>query len=153
MGPLIPFLLVVFVIILQLLPITLGTAALGVVLTSVFSSQAAVTIIFSLFFVLLAGWSAYMLSSSVFALYIVSLPHMQPRQALRSAKSLVRFRRWQLMRKVLFLPLLILAIMAILIIPLILSATFLVVPVFYVLSGLSILFIHTYLYSLYRSML
>jgi hypothetical protein len=153
MKPLVPFLLVLFVIILQLLPVSLGTAALGIVLSSVFTSQAVITIVFSLLFVVLAAWSAYMLSSSVFALYIVTLPDIQPRQALSSAKTLVRFRRWQLMRKIVWLPVFILIIMGLIVTPLILTATFLAAPAFYLLGILSILFVHTYLYSLYRSML
>jgi len=153
MYPLIPFLLVIFVIILQLLPVTLGAVAMGVILTSVFNSSAIITILFSLLFAALAAWSVYMLSSSVFALYIVTLPDMQPRQALRSAKNLVRFRRWTIMRKLVFLPLFIVVVMAAIIVPLILLVTVLVTPVFYLLSMLAILFIHAYLYSLYRSLL
>jgi hypothetical protein len=153
MYPLVPFLLVIFVIIVQLLPITLGTAALGVVLTSVFNSDASVTVIFSILFAGLAAWSVYMLSSSVFALYIVTLPDMQPRQALRSAKNLVQFRRWTIMRKLVFLPVFIVLVMAAIIVPLILLATIVVTPVFYLLSMLAILFVHTYLYSLYRNLL
>ncbi|HSX17795.1 MAG TPA: hypothetical protein VLE51_00340, partial [Candidatus Saccharimonadales bacterium] len=73
--------------------------------------------------------------------------------ALRSAKNLVKFRRWQLMRRIVFLPIFILVVMAALVVPLILFVSFLVAPVFYILSMLAILFIHTYLYSLYRSLL
>lgn len=151
--PLVPFILVIFMIIIQLLPITVGAAVLAAILTSVFNTGSAVTIISALLFSLLAIWSLYMVSSSIFALYIVTLPDMQPRQALRSAKNLVRFRRLLIIRKVLFLPIFILVAMGIVIIPLILYATFLVVPVFYVLSMLTILFAHSYLYSLYRELI
>jgi hypothetical protein len=151
--PLVPFVLVIFMIIIQLLPITLGAAVLSAVLTSAFSTGTMVTVIFSSIFVILAAWSIYMVSGSIFALYIVTLPDMQPRQALRSAKNLVRYRRWPIIRKVLFLPIFILMVMGILIIPLILYATYLVVPVFYILSMLTILFAHAYLYSLYRELI
>jgi hypothetical protein len=43
--------------------------------------------------------------------------------------------------------------MGIIIIPLILWASFLVEPVFYLLSMLTILFVHTYLYCLYRGLI
>jgi hypothetical protein len=151
--PLIPFILVIFMIIIQLLPITFGAAVLSAVLTSAFSTGPLVTLIFGTLFALMAAWSIYMVSGSIFALYIVTLPDMQPRQALRSAKNLVRFRRWPVIRKMLFLPIFILVVMGVLIIPLILYATFLVVPVFYVLSMLTILFVHAYLYSLYRELI
>lgn len=151
--PLIPFVLVIFMIIIQLLPITFGAAVLSAVLTSAFTTGALLTLIFGTLFTLLAVWSIYMVSGSIFALYIVTLPDMQPRQALRSAKNLVRYRRWPVIRKMLFLPIFILVAMGLIIIPLILYATFLVVPVFYVLSMLTILFAHTYLYSLYRELI
>lgn len=153
MFPLIPFVLVAAVIIIQLLPITVGAKAVQLVLSSAVTSSTSVTVIFSLIFAILACWSFYMLSSSVFALYIVTLPDMQPRQALRSAKKLVSFRRWSIMRRLIFLPVLVFAIIGLLTIPLVLFATFLAAPLFYFLSVMALVFIHTYMYSLYRSLL
>ncbi len=152
-APLIPFLIIIAVIFIQLLPVTIGTVIIGAILSAIFNSSAALNAAFVLIFSALAIWSFYMISSSIFALYIVTLPEMQPRQALRSAKNLVKFRRWQLMRRVIFLPIFILVAMAILVVPLILFASFLVAPIFYALSMVAILFIHTYLYSLYRTLL
>lgn len=151
--PLIPFLLVLFVIILQLLPLSFGSALLSAVLTSAFTNLSMAIWISWLFFFILAAWSFYMLSASVFAAYIVTLPEMHPREALRSAKTLVRNRRRQVVLKILFLPLFIILSMGVVIIPLILFASFLVLPVFYVLSMLTILFVHTYLYTLYRDLI
>ncbi len=153
MAPLVPFLLIIVVIFIQLLPVTIGSVIIGAVLSAIFNTGAALTAALVLIFSALAIWSFYMISSSIFALYIVTLPEMEPRQALRSAKNLVKFRRWQLMRRVIFLPIFILLAMAILVVPLILFASFLVAPIFYALSMAAILFIHTYLYSLYRSLL
>lgn len=153
MYPLIPFLIVIFVILLQLLPISLGSAGLAVVLTSIFSNTAFVTTVFILLFVALTAWSLYMISSSIFALYIVTLPDVQPRQALRTAKSLVKGRRWSIMRRIIFLPFFIVTVMlALLLIGTLLSVP-LAVIIFYLLSMSAILFAHTYLYSLYRSLL
>jgi hypothetical protein len=104
-------------------------------------------------FILLAAWSIYMVSASIFALYIVTLPDMLPRQALRSARELVRYRRWQIIRKVFFLPVFVILAIGVIIVPLILYAPPIVPIVFYILSMLSILFAHTYLYSLYRELL
>lgn len=153
MSPLIPFLLVVFFIILQLVPVTFGSVALAAIASSLGTISGAWTVLFVAIFVLLAAWSIYMVSASIFAVYIVTLPDMMPRDALRSAKKLVQFRRWLILRRVLFLPIFIIVVMALIVIPLILYATFLVAPVFYLLSMLAILFVHTYLYSLYRSLL
>jgi hypothetical protein len=151
-SSLIPFVIVLFVIILQLLPITLSSAAFAIVLSSIVSN-ALVQAIFTFIFVAGAFWSLYMVSSSIFALYIVTLPNMEPRSALRSAKNLVHFRRWQVVRKILFLPFFIVLAMGLVIVPLILYAKFLVSPVFFILSMLSILFVHTYLYTLYKGLL
>lgn len=153
MAPLIPFLLVIAVIIIQLLPVLVGGTVLAAVATSVFTDSGVATAVTAIFFALLAAWSIYMVSASVFALYIVTLPDMEPRQALRAARDLVRFRRWIVIRRVFFLPLLIVIIMGAIMVPLILYASRIVPEVFYVLSMLAILFAHTYLYSFYRSLL
>jgi len=152
MAPLVPFLVVLFFILLQLLPFAVSSAVLVLVLSTI-SGSAAVVVFFSVLFALASAWSVYMLSSSVFALYIVTLPDMQPRAALKSAKKLVRFRRWQLIRKVLFLPLEIFVILGLITIPLILVVSFLVTPVFFALLMLTVLYTHTYLYSLYKGLL
>jgi hypothetical protein len=151
-SSLIPFVIILFVIILQLLPITLSSAAFAIVLASIVNN-ALVQAIFTFIFVAGTFWSLYMLSSSVFALYIVTLPNMEPRSALRSAKNLVHFRRWQVVRKLLFLPLFIVLAMAIILVPLILYAKFLVTPAFFILSMLSVLYMHTYIYTLYKGLL
>lgn len=153
MAPLIPFLLIIVVLFIQLLPLTLGAPIISTILSAIFNPGGLLTAFLVVIFAALATWSFYMISSSIFALYIVTLPDMQPRQALRSAKNLVKYRRWPLMRRVAFLPIFILVAMAVLVVPLILFASFLVAPVFYLLSMLAILFIHAYLYSLYRSLL
>jgi hypothetical protein len=153
MAPLIPFLLVIFVIIIQLLPVSVGATVLAAIATSVLAGSPAATFLSVVAFILLAAWSIYMISASIFALYIVTLPDTQPRQALRAAKDLVRFRRLAVIRKVLFLPLVIVAAMAVIIVPLILYVSAVVPIAFYILAMLSILFTHAYLYSLYRRLL
>jgi len=153
MAPFIPFLLVIAVIIIQLLPVIFGTTLVGAILSAVFNSSGLLTIIFGIIFAALAAWSIYLVSSSIFALYIVTLPDMQPVQALRSAKNLVQYRRWTLLRRLLFLPIFVVLVAAIIIVPLILYATWFVAPIFYFLGMVAILFIHSYLYSLYRSLL
>lgn len=152
MFPLIPFLLIFIVIILQLLPVTLGSGALALISETI-ASSAAVALIVAIVLLPLLGWSLYMLSSSIFALYIVTLPDMHPRQALRSAKKLVQYRRLKVIRRLLFLPLVIFIGLAAVMVPLILYANVLVVPVFYILSVFLILFVHAYLYNLYMGLL
>jgi len=151
-AQLVPFALVIFVIILQLLPLTVGAALLALVLSSAIGGSL-LSVIFWVLLALLAAWSIYMLSSSVFALYIVTLPDMQPRQALRSAKNLVRFRRWYILRRLLFLPICILLLMGLVMIPIILLLPFLATVVFFILAMAAITFVHAYLYNLYRGLI
>ncbi|OGL25957.1 hypothetical protein A2708_02210 [Candidatus Saccharibacteria bacterium RIFCSPHIGHO2_01_FULL_49_21] len=154
MSPLIPFLLVLVVIFIQLLPVLIGVPLASAILAAVFPSGGALAsltlIAVSVSFL---GWSLYMLSSSVFSIYIVTLPDMPPRRALKSAKDLVKFRRWTLMRRLIYLPIFILVVMGLIVVPLIIYATFLVAPVFFGLGVLSLLFIHVYLYTLYRELI
>lgn len=151
--PLVPFLLVILIIMIQLLPVTLGSSIISAIISSLGSVSAFWSGVFIVAFVALLSWSLYMLSASIFALYIVTLPGMVPRKALRSAVNLVSLRRLVVIRKALFAPIFLLCALGIIIVPLILYATVLVTPVFYILSAFSILFIITYLYTLYRSLL
>jgi len=153
MTPLVPFLLIVLVIVLQLLPLTIGSAILAVILSGTFGSGGALTLVFVVLAALLAAWTIYMTSASIFSIYIVTLPDMQPRQALRSAKNLVKFRRWIILRRLFFLPVFLLLSIGIITTLLILLVPFLVVPLFFILLMLSILFVHTYLYCLYRGLI
>lgn len=150
--PLIPFLLIVFLLIIQLLPLVL-VAILGLVLSSLIANENLINILLIGAFIPIASWSLYMISSTIFGLYIVTLPGMQPRQALKSAKNLIRFRRFSIIRKLLMLPVFILLGMCLLMVPLILFAKALVTPVYFGLGILIILAVHTYLYNLYRSLL
>jgi hypothetical protein len=149
---LVPFLIVVFFVVLQLLPITIGSTVLSLVLSSLLGN-AVIEAAFVALFILLTFWSLYMVCSSVFALYIVTLPDMHPRSATRSARNLVHFRRWHVVRRLLFLPLFIIFFMGISIVPMILYAKFFVAPTFFILSMLTVLYVHTYLYSLYKDLL
>lgn len=149
MYPFVPFVLIFVVISLQLIPVAIGTY-----LFSVVGATSGLEIAF--WAILLAGLSLltlYMLSSSVFALYIACLPGMYPMAALKSARQLVRYRRWAVMRRLLFLPLVLFVIMAIILVPIIIFATPAAVWVFFVLLMIGLPFIHSYMYSLYRGLL
>lgn len=94
-----------------------------------------------------------MISSSIFALYVVTLPEMTPIRALRSAKGLVQFRRWTVMRKILFLPFIICVVGIIIMLPVILLLTPAAEVIFLLLTALVLPVIHSYVYSLYRELL
>jgi len=153
MYPLIPFVLVLLVLGLQLIPTAAGIVLYSTVMANGIAISVVEQILWSLILVLLMLWSIYMLCSSLFALFIVSLPNMMPMAALRSARQLVLHRRWTLVRKVFFLPVALLVVTAVIMTPLVLFATAVAPWVFLVLSTLFLPIIYSYLYALYRSLL
>lgn len=153
MYPLVPFILVLVVICLQLIPLAIGATLYNLVLTNGIAIYVAEKLLWALLFGGLALLSLYMISSSVFAFYIVTLPDMTPMRALRSARLLVRHRRWTVLRKVLALPVILLTVAAVIMLPIILLVTPISQWVFYVLTIFSVAIVHTYLYGLYRELL
>lgn len=153
MYPLVPFLLVLLVIGLQLVPLLIGAGIYAQVMTNGIAVMMVEKLAWVAVFGLLACLSIYWISSSIFALYIVSLPDMTPIKALRSASMLVKHRRWVLIRKLLFLPLALLIASAIIMLPFIIWITPLKIWVFFILSMSSLVVIHTYLYTLYRELI
>lgn len=153
MTPLVPFVLVLFVIALQLIPFGVGVGLYTTVVSSGIAATAIEQVLWALLAFLLALLSLYMITSSLFALYIVTLPDMTPMRALRSARQLVANRRWTVMRKVLFLPIAQVVIAAAIVVPLILFITPIAAWVFLLLTMLLIPVAHSYLYALYRAML
>lgn len=153
MYPLIPFIIVLFVIGLQLIPLIVGSGLYSIVVANGIAVFPAEKILWALLFALLGLLSLYMITSSLFALYIATLPDMTPLKALRSARELVRFRRWTVLRKVLFVPVALLIVAAILMLPVILFATAAAQWAFFILSTASLAVFHAYMYTLYRELL
>ena len=153
MTPLIPFMLVLLVIGLQLLPLLIGSALYSMVMSNGIAVYFIEKLLWTLLFIGLALWSLYMISASVFALYIITLPEMTPVKALRSARELVRHRRWTVLRKILFLPLVLLLVTALIMVPIIILATVVVQWVFFGLTIFALLVVHGYAYTLYRELL
>lgn len=102
MAPLVPFVLVLVVILLQLIPLLIGGWLFSVVLQGGIAVSLIEQLLWGLFSSVFAVLSIYLVLSSLFALLIVTLPDMTPMQALRSSRGLVLHRRWELIRKFLF---------------------------------------------------
>jgi len=151
--PLAPYILVILFIALELIPLAAGLGLYGLLV----SGGIAVTVlekVLSIILVLgLAGLSFYLISSSIIALYIVTLPNMTPLKALRSAKGLVKGRRWSVFRKIIFLPLLLVVVISIIMLPFIAAASGVAPWIFFVLTLIALVYIHSYLYGLYRGLL
>lgn len=151
--PLVPFLLVLMVIGLQMLPALIS----GQIYVWILSLGLAVTgmekVLWSMLMGLFALLSMYMVLSSMFALYIVTLPDVKPIEALKSARGLVLYRRLIVVRRVLFLPLLLVLLAVIIMLPIVLFATFAAAWVFYALTIMSLVLVHAYLFMLYRNLI
>jgi hypothetical protein len=151
--PLVPFMAVLLVIGLQFIPALIG----NFLLVTVISGGLAVTVLeqalWWLIFIMLLTLSLYMVLSSIFALYISTLPDMTPMRALRSARGLVMHRRIHIALRLIGLPVVILIIYGLILMPLIFTMPILVVPVILLLGSFSLFFMHSYLYNLYRALL
>ncbi len=153
MYPLIPFLLVLIVIGLQLIPLIVGSALYNIVISNGIAVHLIEKILWAIAFGGLGLASLYMLSSSLFALYIVTLPGMTPIKALRSARKLVSHRRWTVLRKILGLPLILLVVAGIIMVPIIIFIAPLSQSIFFMLSMFGLIAIHAYMYTLYRNLI
>lgn len=153
MAPLVQFILVLLVTALQLIPLVIGATLFSTVFTNGVATTGAEYVLWGTVFFVLALVSLYMLTSSLFALYIVTLPGMTPLQALRSARELVRNRRWAVMRKIVFLPLALVVMAGVITIPFFLFAAPVAAWMLLAVSMLLLPIAHSYMYSLYRALL
>ena len=153
MYPLIPFILVILVMGLQLIPLIIGSTLYSTVVNNGIAVYAAEKVVWALLFAMLGLLSLYMLTSSVFALYIVTLPDMTPTKALRSARELVRYRRWTVLRKLLGMPVMLLLAALIVMLPIITLAAPAARWVFFILTMCGLAAVHAYVYTLYRELL
>lgn len=153
MYPLIPFITVLIVISLQLLPLLVGSWLYSVVVSNGIAATLLERVLWGSFAFCMALLSLYMVCSSLFALYIVTLPDMTPMKALRSARQLVLHRRWTVMRKIIFLPISLLIVAVIIMMPFILFVTPLAEWVFFIMTTVVLVIIHSYMYTVYRELL
>jgi hypothetical protein len=153
MYPLIPFLAVLLVIGLQSIPMAIASWIFNSTVISGLAVTTAEIVLWSLLSFLLTLLSIYMLSSSIFAVYVSTLPDMTPLKALRSTRGLVMNRRWEILRKVIFLPLILLIAGSFIVVPVLLYITPLAEWIFFILSMITLAVVHSYFYSLYRELL
>lgn len=151
--PLVPLVLVLLVIGLQLIPMAIGGWLYSAVVVGGIAGTIAEKILWILLVFLLVVLSLYMVSSSLFALYIVALPDMTPMRALRSARQLALHRRWTILRKILFLPFSLLILSGLIMLPIIVLLPALAAWMFLVLSLFGWIVALAYMYILYRELL
>jgi hypothetical protein len=153
MYPLIPALVVVFIMGFELLPLAFASAIYSNMIVGGLALLAAEKAFWGVLTILLALLSLYLLSSSVIAFYIATLPDMAPLQALRGAKKLVIHRRFVIIRKVLWLFLIVLLSLGLIIIPVINFAPIAAGVIVFVAAIIILPITHAYMYNLYRALL
>lgn len=149
MYPLVPFMIIVALLGVQLIPLIIGSS----LYTLVISHSIAVGVFeigfFAAIFAGLGLITLYLFSSTVMALYIVTLPDMSPSAALQEAKRLVRHRRAMVFRKVAFLPVVMFLIAVAVMMPAILFAPGIAQWLFFLITISAVLIVHSYMYTLY----
>lgn len=152
-APVIPFVLVLLVISLQMLPLALANILYSYVIGGGFAATPIEQGVWYMLIGVLFLLTLYMVTSSIFALYIVTLPDTKPMQALRAARDLVRHRRWMVMRKVIVLPIVLILFLALVTLPALVYIPQFAEIIFFVCTVLLLPALHSYMYALYRELL
>jgi len=152
-SSLIPFLIVLFYLILESIPLIIGIFLYGTVFGSGIAVHAGEKVVWFIVCVAFILLSLYLLSSSLFAIFIVTLPETRPIQALRSAWRLVKGRRILILRKILFLPIALIIAIGVISIVFVLLIPQIADFVFFALGVISLPVVLSYLYTLYREVI
>ncbi len=153
MYPLIPFILVVFLISLQLIPFVVGgflyaTAEVNGLIGS-FVERA----VFVSAWVALGLLSVYWLANSLMGVYAVTLPDIYPLQALRSTKQVVKGRRWSIFLKISVLFIFLFVATSLVLLLAVMALPSVAVYVYDVLLVAALMFAHIYLFKPYKSLI
>jgi hypothetical protein len=161
-SPIIATLLVVLVFIVQLIPIGLAAIGYSAANSTGLLNGGVAAMLFWFAAGLLAIMSLYWITSTFFALIIVTLPGMYPMKALKTAGDMVVGRRLRILLRILWMMGSIIVAGAVILIPIILIDTFLthifpaianapVVPIALMLfSVATFIWAASYIYLLYR---
>ena len=153
MYPLVPFFLVILFMIVQAIPFSIG----GFFFQNAFNNGLAISFIEKAFFVgvFAAGAiiSAYFIIGSVVAMYAVTVPGVTPSEARRTAKRILKGRRFKVIRQVMIF---LFISGAIALVPMMLSIWLLpqtTIVMAAIVLILTIPWIHFYFYGLYRDLI
>ncbi len=102
-GPIVATGIVLLVLLIQLLPATIGIIVLNSAISTDLFKSGFIAMVISLSVVLLVILSLYWVVSTVIALIIATLPGMYPWQAIRSAGDVVIGRRVRILLRILWL--------------------------------------------------
>jgi hypothetical protein len=151
--PLIPFLGVLVLLVLEVVPAGLGALLLVTAQNTDAIGRGAQTFAFGLLALLCGILSIYLLAGSILALYIVTLPGTGPIVAVRSSLRLLRIHRWRVLLRIVSFALLLLVSGFFVALPFIIWLPRYAEIAMYIMSCLSFGVFHVYMYKLYRSLL
>ncbi len=161
-APIIPTLLLALVLVVQLIPAAIAAIGLSAALPTGLVSQGVEAMVFWVVVLLLFLLSLYWITSSFIALVIITLPGMYPFNALKTASELVVGRRLPVVLRIVWLFVITIILWAVVMIPIILFDAWLkgavsglqwlpIVPLsLLIASSISVLWITSYIYLLYR---
>lgn len=161
-SPILSTILMGFLIIIQLIPLAVAVIVYSAADTSGLLEGGVSAMLVWSAVVLLAILSTYWLSSSVMAMVIVALPGMYPMRAIKVAGDVVVGRRIRMLFRYLWLAVIVIVLWAVIMIPIILFDDWLkgfvpgltwlpIVPFLIIaMAALTIIFVTTYIYMLYR---
>lgn len=161
-APIISTALVVFVVLMQLLPLALALIGYAAATGSGLLAGGVEAMLFWVAFALLAGLSLYWITSTLIALVVVTLPGMYPLEAVKIAGDLVVGRRLRILYRLLWMVLMIALTWVVVMLPIILIDMWVkglwdaiywvpIIPVaLLIMSTLSIIWAAAYIYLLYR---
>ena len=117
LSPLVSTLVVGLIIFLEAVPIMLTIIVFQVALTTEFLSTPFYALLFFMFATLMITLSLYLLSSSFFAIIVVSAPGLYPLTAVRMAKNLIMGRRLRFLIRVFYLVIIVALLYLLLLMP------------------------------------
>ena len=117
LSPLVSTLVVGLIIFLEAVPIMLTVIVFQVALTTEFLSTPFYALLFFMFATLMITLSLYLLSSSFFAIIVVSAPGLYPLTAVRMAKNLIMGRRLRFLIRVFYLVIIVALLYLLLLMP------------------------------------
>jgi len=164
-SPIVSTFAVALILLIQLIPLALALIGYGAASTTILLSGGVEAMLFWIAAGLLSVLSLYLVTGTIFALIIVTLPGMYPMRAIKASGDLVIGRRMRILFRLLWMMLVELIAWAFIVIPIVLLDSWIkglwpaigevpIVPfVLLLLSALTIVWTSSYIYLLYRKVI
>jgi len=164
-APLLPTFLVALLLIVQLLPVALAVIGYSVAAVTGILSGGVEAMLFWFTAGFLTLISLYFITSTLFALVIITLPGMYPFKAIKTAGDLIIGRRIRILLRFIWMAVVVILTWAIIMIPLIIFDSWIkgVVPtiawlpiipvIILLLTSTTVIWVSSYIYLLYRKVI